>query len=294
MVFALLLALFVGLSLGLLGGGGSILTLPILVYVVGLETKDGIVASLFVVGTTSASAMLGHARSANVRWGTGAIFGVSSMAGAFVGGRLSRFVPSAYLLGGFTFVMLVTAFAMMRPRREVDAAPVSLRGGALARALAAGVGIGLVTGFVGAGGGFVIVPALALLCGLSMRAAVGTSLLVITMNSAAGFAGAASHASIPWGIVGAMTLSAVIGSFAGAALAGRVTPATLRKGFAWFVLVMAVAMISKQVPLAWLVKTPGYGVAAAVIVVVSSVAALFTIRQRQAAAHGQPDPSEPS
>lgn len=246
MILALFLALLVGASLGLLGGGGSILTLPILVYVVGLETKDGIAASLFIVGVTSAFAVVRHARSGNVRWSTGAIFGAASMAGAFVGGRLSRFVPSAYLLAGFTLIMLVTAFAMMRPRRENDAAPVALRGAALARALAAGVGIGLVTGFVGAGGGFVIVPALVLLCGLPTRAAVGTSLFVIAMNSAAGFAGNAAHASIPWVTVGLMTIVALIGSLAGSALALRVQPSTLRKGFAWFVLAMAALMLVKQ------------------------------------------------
>jgi hypothetical protein len=247
-VIAALLALLVGVSLGLLGGGGSILTLPVLVYVVGLSPRDGIASSLFVVGVTSASAMLGHARAGRVRWSIGALFGTASMLGAFAGGRLSHLVPATILLGGFTFLMLVTALAMMRPRREGESAPVALRGGALARVLSVGVGIGLLTGVVGAGGGFVIVPALALLCALPMRAAVGTSLLVITMNSFAGFAGAAAHASIPWLVVGVMTTSAVIGSFAGASLANRVSPASLRKGFAWFILAMTAFMVWKQIP----------------------------------------------
>lgn len=119
------------------------------------------------------------------------------MGGAFAGGRLSHFVPSRLLLAAFTLLMLVTALAMMRPRPEVERASVSLRGALLARLLAVGVAIGLLPGVVGAGGGFVIVPALALLCGLPMRSAVGTSLLVITMNSLARFAAASAHAVIP-------------------------------------------------------------------------------------------------
>lgn len=248
MLVAAVLALFVGVSLGLLGGGGSILTLPVLVYVVGLDPRDGVAASLLIVGVTSAAAMLGHARGGRVEWRVGALFGGASMVGAFAGGRLSHFVPSGVLLAAFTALMLVTALAMMRPRREVESAPISLRGAALARVLAVGVAIGLLTGVFGAGGGFVIVPALALLCGLPMRSAVGTSLLVITMNSLAGFAGASAHAEIPWSIVGVMTAAAVAGSLAGAALTTRVPPAALREGFAWFIVAMTIFMVWKQVP----------------------------------------------
>ena len=250
MLIAAMLALLVGVSLGLLGGGGSILTLPVLVYVVGLAPRDGVASSLLIVGVTSGTATLAHARAGRVRWSIGVFFGAASMLGAFAGGRLSHLVPSAVLLGGFTILMLVTALAMMRSRPDhVEGAvvPVALRGGALARVLAVGVGIGLLTGVVGAGGGFVIVPALALLFTLPMRAAVGTSLLVITMNSFAGFAGAAAHATIPWAIVGVMTASAVLGSFLGAALTTRVSPALLRKGFAWFILAMTMFMVWKQV-----------------------------------------------
>jgi hypothetical protein len=285
-VIAAILALLVGLSLGLLGGGGSILTLPVLVYVVGLPPRDGIAASLLIVGVTSASAMLGHARAGRVRWSIGALFGAASMLGAFGGGRLSHLVPAAVLLGGFTFLMLVTALAMMRPRSEVEsgAAPSALRGGALARVLAVGVGIGLLTGVVGAGGGFVIVPALALLCALPMRAAVGTSLLVITVNSFAGFAGAAAHATIPWRVVGVMTGSAVIGSFGGAALTTRVSPASLRKGFAWFVLAMTAFMVWKQIPAQLIVMTSGFSIPVAIgvsLIAAALVALVVTLRRRR-------------
>jgi uncharacterized membrane protein YfcA len=247
---ALVLAVLIGVSLGLLGGGGSILTVPILVYVVGLEPRDGIATSLLVVGVTSAVAMLSHARAGRVQFRTGMLFGVASMAGAYAGGRLAHLLSAKALLLAFTAMMFVTALAMMR--RRVDApettAPQPLRGAALARVSALGVGIGLLTGVIGAGGGFVVVPALVLLCGLPMRTAVGTSLLIIAMNSLAGFAGALSHATIPWTLALAITGAAVLGSFGGTALAGRVKPQALRSGFAWFVLGMALWMSFKQLP----------------------------------------------
>ena len=249
-VLAIVLAVLIGVSLGLLGGGGSILTVPILVYVVGLEPRDGIATSLLVVGVTSAFAMLSHAHAGRVEFRTGLLFGVASMAGAYAGGRLAHVLPAKTLLLAFTAMMFVTAIAMMRRRVEAPetGAPQALRGTAHARASALGVGIGLLTGVIGAGGGFVIVPALVLLCGLPMRTAVGTSLLVIAMNSFAGFAGALSHATIPWTIAATITGASVLGSFGGTALAGRVKPQALRTGFAWFVLGMAVWMSFKQLP----------------------------------------------
>lgn len=257
MLVAAILALLVGVSLGLLGGGGSILTLPVLVYVVGLDPRDGVAASLLIVGVTSAAAMLGHARGGHVEWRVGALFGGASMAGAFIGGRLSHFVPARVLLAAFTVLMLMTAIAMMRPRRESEAASVSLRGAALVRVPAVGGAIGLLTGVVGAGGGFVIVPALTLFCALPIRSAVGTSLLVITMNSLAGFAGASAHAEIPWTLVGVMTAAAVLGSLTGAALTTRVAPTALRKGFAWFIVAMTIFMVWKQVPASVFATTVG-------------------------------------
>lgn len=249
MILTLVLSVLIGVSLGLLGGGGSILTVPILVYAAGLEPKDGIATSLLVVGVTSLSAMLTHARGGRVAWRVGALFGAASMIGAYAGGRVAHVLPAKALLAGFTLMMIVTAVAMMRPRKDAGTAqPTELRGAALARAAAIGVGIGLLTGVIGAGGGFVIVPALVLLSGLPMRTAVGTSLLVIAMNSFAGFAGSLSHASIHWSLALAVTFASVIGSLAGAALAGRVKPEMLRKGFAWFVLAMAIFMVAKQLP----------------------------------------------
>jgi uncharacterized membrane protein YfcA len=249
MLVVLALSVLIGVSLGLLGGGGSILTVPILVYAAGLEPKDGIATSLLVVGVTSAAAMLTHARAGRVEWRVGGLFGVASMLGAYGGGRLAHVLPAKALLAAFTLMMIVTAIAMMRPRRDApESGTAELRGAALARAAAIGVGIGVLTGLIGAGGGFVIVPALVLLSGLPMRTAVGTSLLVIAMNSFAGFAGSLSHATIHWSLAVAVTVASVLGSLVGAALAGRVKPEALRKGFAWFVLAMAAFMVIRQTP----------------------------------------------
>ena len=249
MPLTLALSVLIGVSLGLLGGGGSILTVPILVYAVGLEPKDGIATSLLVVGTTSLAAMLTHARKGRVAWRVGALFGVASMVGAYGGGRLAYLLPAKGLLIGFTLMMFVTALAMMRRRRDSGASvEAGLHGKALGRAAAIGVGIGALTGIIGAGGGFLIVPALVLLSGLPMRTAVGTSLLVIAMNSLAGFAGAVQHATIHWSLATEVTVASVLGSLGGAALAGYVAPESLRKGFAWFVLAMAAFMAVKQLP----------------------------------------------
>lgn len=246
MMLLLALAALVGVTLGLLGGGGSILTVPILVYVAHLPAKDGIATSLLVVGVTSAVAMFSHARRGRVAWRVGALFGATSMAGAYAGGRVAYVLPSSVLLAGFTLMMAITALAMMRPRNEPAAASVAPHGSVL-RAVLTGVAIGLLTGVVGAGGGFVIVPALVLLSNLPMRTAVGTSLLVITMNSIAGFVGALPHATIPWSLAAQVTTAAVLGSLLGVISASRIEPALLRKGFAWFVLAMASFMTVKQI-----------------------------------------------
>lgn len=241
------LAVLVGLSLGLLGGGGSILTLPLLVYVAGMETKEAIATSLLVVGVTSAVAVISHARAGRVQWRTGLLFGAAGMVGAYAGGRLAEFVPGAVLLGAFALMMIATAIAMLRGRRggatrsAHDRIPVG-------RVLLDGVVVGLVTGIVGAGGGFLVVPALTLLGGLSMPVAVGTSLLVIAMKSAAGLGGYLASVSIDWGLAAMVTAAAVVGSLIGGRLTSRISPDSLRRAFGWFVLVMAAFILVQELP----------------------------------------------
>jgi hypothetical protein len=163
---AIALAVLVGLTLGMLGGGGSILTVPLLVYVAGLDAKAAIATSLLVVGVTSAVGAVSHARAGRVQWRTGLIFGAAGMVGAYTGGRVAHYIPGEILLLAFAAMMIATSVAMLRGRREVEAAKVHHQL-PVARVLLDGVVVGLVTGLVGAGGGFLVVPALALLGGLS-------------------------------------------------------------------------------------------------------------------------------
>jgi uncharacterized membrane protein YfcA len=279
------LAVLIGISLGLLGGGGSILAVPLLVYVADLPAKEAIATSLLVVGVTSAVGVLPHARAHRVRWRTGLVFGLAGMTGAYAGGRLAAYVPAAVLLTGFALMMLATAVAMIRGRRDAGDRPVPHEL-AVPRVILDGVVVGLVTGLVGAGGGFLVVPALALLGGLPMPVAVGTSLVVIAMKSFAGLAGYLSAVSIDWGLAAAVTAAAVVGSLAGGRLAGRIPEAVLRRAFGWFVVVMGVFVLAQQLP-AGLRTNPVLWIALGVAVAVS-VTVTATHGRRAAPAEGPP------
>ena len=265
-VLVLALSVVIGVSLGMLGGGGSILTVPILVYVAGLPAKEAIAASLFVVGATSIAGVVSHARGGRVKWRTGLLFGLVGMAGAFVGGLVGGHAPGDWLLIAFALMMVATSLAMLRGRRTRPAAASHSNDGELPlrRILVDGTVVGLVTGLVGAGGGFLVVPALVLLGGLPMSVAVGTSLLVIAMKSFAGLAGYLTSVQLDWSLVLGVTAAAVVGSFAGGRLAGKVPEAALRKGFGWFVLVMGGFVLVQQGPTGTLPILAGVVAAAAV------------------------------
>lgn len=255
LVLVLALAALVGVVLGLLGGGGSILMVPLLTLVAGLAPKEAIATSLLVVGVTSLAALVPHARAGRVRWRTGVTFGLAAMVGAYAGGRLAAFIPGRVLLAGFALLMLATAIAMIRGRRggreqpdDTSAVPVPARSAVrtTGRYVLQGVAVGLVTGTVGAGGGFLVVPALVLLGGLSMTAAVATSLLVIAMNGAAGLAGHLASTALDWPFALSVTALAVVGAVAGGLFAGRVPQATLRTAFGWFVLAMGALVLGQS------------------------------------------------
>jgi len=232
----LALSILVGVSLGLLGGGGSILTVPLLTYVGGLSVKTAIASSLFIVGVTSAAAVIPHARAGRVRWRTGVIFGAAGMVGAYAGGQLGALLPAKLLMIAFGLMMVTTALAMLRTPRPSVAKPGELP---VLKVIIEGVVVGLVTGIVGAGGGFLVVPALVLLGGLPAPQAVGTSLVVIAMKSFAGFAGYLDHVTIQWPLTLAVTAAAVVGSLFGGQFVGRIAPSSLRRAFGVFVIVMA-------------------------------------------------------
>ena len=253
MLAVVLLSVAVGIALGLFGGGGSILTVPILVYVAGLPAHEAIATSLLVVGVTSVAAMIPHARAGHVRVRTGLVFGGAAMIGAFAAGRLAHLLSGQVLLVAFAVMMVVPAVAMLRKRtcdtesgEATEESERPARDLPLAKVIAEGILVGAVTGLVGAGGGFLVVPALVLLGGMSMRTAIGTSLLVVAMKSFAGFAGYLGHVEIGWTLAGAVTAAAVIGSVAGAMLAGRIPQAGLRRAFAGFILAMGAFVLVQQ------------------------------------------------
>lgn len=277
LVLTVVLAVLVGITLGLLGGGGSILTVPLLVYVAGMDTKEAIATSLLVVGVTSAVGAISHARAGRVQWRTGLTFGVAGMAGAYAGGRVAEYIPGEWLLIAFALMMTATAVAMLRPRREIDPsqAPDHLP---TTRVLLDGLVVGLVTGLVGAGGGFLVVPALALLGGLPMPVAVGTSLVVIAMKSLAGLGGYLASVSIDWQMAAMVTAAAVVGALIGGRLVGLVRPDRLRGLFGWFVLVMAIVIGAQEAPGAlWTLVVVGFG---ALVVLIT----WLVVRRQQAAA----------
>jgi uncharacterized membrane protein YfcA len=244
MSLAAILSVFIGLSLGLLGGGGSIVAVPMMIHVMGLAAKPAIALSLLVVSMASLSAMVVHARAGRVRYRVGVTFGAASMVGAFAGGYVSRVLPDALLLAAFTAVMLATGAMMLRRRWEGVGAS---RCSSAHCTTMLGLGVGVLTGVVGAGGGFVVVPALAMLGGLAMPQAIATSLLVIGVNSLAGFFGQLGHVSIDARIAVVLSAAAVAGSYIGALVARRVRPESLRRGFALLVLGMASVMAYGQI-----------------------------------------------
>ena len=233
----LTLAALIGLSLGLLGGGGSILTVPVFVYVLGIAAKPAIAMSLPVVGVTSLVSAALHWRLGNVRVRTAIPFGLLAMAGAFAGAKLSVLMSGTSQLALLAVVMLAAAGSMLR-RGGAQSPAAAGSSPRLALIVPVALGVGVLTGLVGIGGGFLVVPALVLLAGAPMKEAVGTSLLVIAMNSVSGFAGYLGTVTLDWGFLASFTTVAVLGALAGTALVARVPQATLKRVFAVFLLVM--------------------------------------------------------
>lgn len=246
LVIALILAVGIGLSLGLLGSGGSIVTLPVLVYVAGVPVAAAVGMSLAIVGGASAAgAWLKH-RQGLVHWRAAMLFGVAGMAGAVAGAQLTRLVSPAMLMLLFAGLMAVIAWRMLA--RGGDDAIEPLPDCRPLRCGLAGLGVGVLTGFIGVGGGFLLVPAMVLFARLPMATAAGTSLAVIAANSFAGWLGHLGREPFAWGLTGAFLLAALAGMAAGAGLGGRMRPATLRLAFGWFVLAVAGFVAAKNWP----------------------------------------------
>jgi uncharacterized membrane protein YfcA len=242
------LSLLIGAILGLLGGGGGILAVPVLTYLLGFGAKEAIASSLLLVGVTSLFGVAVQAPRGRVQWKLGGTFAAVSMAGAFLGGRLAEFVPEHLLLGGLGFIMLLTGSAMLRDGEEPSGYARPL---ALGRVLGLGAAVGTVSGLVGAGGGFLIVPALTVLAGLAMREAIATSLFIIGLQSFAGFAGHITHVELDFQLLAMMTGSAVAGMVIGSGLSKHISGECLKRAFAGLVIVTGLFVLWREVALAW-------------------------------------------
>jgi uncharacterized membrane protein YfcA len=259
-MFTFLGALIIGLTLGLLGSGGSILTVPMLVYLLGHDDKAAIAESLAIVGSIALVAAVPYARLRLVDWRSVLLFGLPGMAATYFGAWLSRFVPGAAQLVLFGVVMLAAAWMMIRRRRggeskqsENEGEGDAARHGRWWLICLEGLAVGVLTGLVGVGGGFLIVPALAVLVHLPMRLAVGTSLAIIALNAFSGFVKyldvlSAAGASIDWTTVGLFVFVGVIGSFAGNVIGARMNQQRLRKVFAVFLIGMGLFVLWREVP----------------------------------------------
>ena len=237
----------VGVVLGLLGGGGSILAVPIFLYVFGVAPKPAIAMSLAVVGMSAFVGFLGHLRQGTVNLRIGLPFGVLAMASAFATARVADRVPEGLQLGLFaTFAFtaaVVMLFDSLRPAR--GPAPAGETHFTPMLGLEA-LAVGALTSLIGAGGGFVIVPALVYLAGVPVKAAVGSSLLIITLNALSGFAGYIGQEPIDWGLVGSFTGVAAIGAVLGTRLNRHVSQVRIKQGFALLILVLGSYLVWRR------------------------------------------------
>ncbi len=252
MILAWLGALFIGLTLGLLGSGGSILTVPVLTYLVGQETKVAIAGSLMIVGIISLFSAIPYARQKLVKWRTVVLFGLPGMAGAIAGAWLAHFVSDAIQMLIFAALMLVASYLMFKPMDLKDSENDHAER-AMYKIMIDGFIVGGVTGLVGVGGGFLIIPALVLLGGLSMRLAVGTSLVIIAVKSFAGFFEYLSvlealQLSIDWNIIAIFSVIGIMGGWLGHKISNKIDQNQLKQGFAVFLVLMGVFILYKSIP----------------------------------------------
>ena len=260
LIFGAIASLLIGLSLGLIGGGGSILTVPVLVYLFSVDPLQATAYSLFIVGATSAIGAYPKYKQGQVNLKTALIFGAPSILTVYATrkwilpaiptelGQWGNFIltKSALLMLLFALLMVAASFSMIRTQKSlgtVEAKPQSFNYPLI---LVEGAVVGLLTGLVGAGGGFLIIPALVILTGLPMKQAVGTSLLIIAAKSLIGFTGDLTEQKIDWVLLGFVTAMAVGGIIVGNQLSKKIDGNKLKKGFGWFVLVMGIYILVKE------------------------------------------------
>lgn len=240
---ALALTLLVGLSLGMLGSGGSIVMLPVLVYVAGVPAQEAVSMSLAIVGGTSIVGAYLRYRQGHYHWKATAIFSLSGMVGAFFGSMLTHLVSQPVLMLLFSGLMFAVGGAMLRGRRKSD----QKRECRVIRCVVIGGCVGVLTGFLGVGGGFLIVPALVLFAGIETNKAVGASLAIIAFNSASGIVGHLRHGTLDWQLTLLFLGVAIAGMMIGTPIASKIPERKLRQLFAWFVLLVALTIAAINV-----------------------------------------------
>ena len=245
-------AIAIGLSLGLLGSGGSILTVPVLVFLIGQDEKTAIAGSLFIVGSIALSGGLQFLRAGFIQWRSVLIFGLPGMLGTYLGAFLAAFVSGVMQLALFALVMLVASYFMLRPL-DLQHADTTPR--ATWKIASDGLIVGIITGLVGVGGGFLIVPALVLLGGLSMHQAVATSLIIIALKSFSGFYKyldvlEKQSLELDWNTLLVVTALGIAGSFAGSRLARRLPQDKLKRWFGYFLIAMGIYILARSGPAA--------------------------------------------
>lgn len=261
-IAAFLAATLIGLSLGMIGAGGSILTVPVLVYLAGVDPVLATGYSLFVVGSTALVGGIKSARRGMVDLKTAALFGLPSILAVYATRLwIMPLIPDEiFSFSGFTLkkgtgllllfavLMIATSISMIKERKSAEAdAGEKHEPRNILYVFGEGIGVGVLTGMVGAGGGFLIIPALVLLAGLEMKIAVGTSLFIIAAKSLFGFIGDIQNGEmIDWSFLGVFTAFSITGIFVGSWLAGYVNGNKLKKAFGWFVLVMGVYMVVRE------------------------------------------------
>ena len=244
MILALILAVAIGFSLTLLGSGGSIITLPVLVYAAGMPAADAVGMSLAVVGGTSLAASVMNARSGLIHVRAALLFSLTGIAGAFGGAQLTHLVSAPVLMLLFAALMIVVGLLMLRGRTDLAPDPATH----CQWPICAGTGlvVGGLTGFLGVGGGFLLVPAMVIFGRLPLKLAIGTSLLIISVNCLSGLAAHLRQTAFDWQIAGLFLGMALLGMLAGRAFSGRVAVEHLRRAFAWFVLAVAAFVVAKN------------------------------------------------
>ena len=238
--------ILIGAMLGLTGGGGSLLSVPVLIYLADLSVKDAVANSLAIVTITSFVALLLMARRENIDWRLGLKFSAIAVAGAYLGAKLAALVPELVILMLFYSVMLASGFSMIE-KAMLRAQTVKTPSVSILKLVSLGVGLGVFTGLVGAGGGFLVVPVLIIYAGLSVKVAVGTSLLVVSFKSLAAFIGYSSHAAIDYSLIAYLTVLAALGAMGGVLIGSRISESRLQLLFGLTLFIGAMLLAAYEV-----------------------------------------------